>query len=265
MMTNEGNMLLEFWLPVGLLFVAATVTAIATRRKRDRCLKYFNHKPVMVLMETGKWLWGRFIAYPKAMELVFENPKVDESGHIKASYVLYEPEVDGIRKILFPSPQVGSPEYKQWEKEIRRIANPSLLRRFRRGLWNVFNTLRDAVSQSLGMLIGSMKKTTPIKKVAGADKRAGEIGNTLLGTVPNAYEPVLEKYLCKTVIVEMLENGEVVEFAGLLQEYSGKYLLLRNVAYRPGIELDVPLSERFDIIFPRNKALVRHRVSGAEG
>ncbi len=250
--------MLDFWLPMLLLFIAATITAIATRRKRDRCLKYFTHEPVMILMESGKWLWGRFNAYPKAIELVFENPGCDDSGYKKASYVLYSPEVDGIRKILQPPPHAGTPEHEKWQKEIRRIANPSILRRFRRWIWNVFNTLRDAVSQSLGMIIGNMKKSTPVGKVAGADKRAGEVGNTLLGTVPNAYEPVLEKYLSKQVIVEMLEDGQVVEFAGLLQEYSGKYLLLRNVAYQPDITIDSPLPDRFDIIFPRGKALVRH-------
>jgi hypothetical protein len=176
--------MLDFWLPMVLLFVAATVTAIAARRKRDRCLKFFNREPVMILMQSGKWLWGRFVAYPKAMELVFEHPEKDESGHQKASYVLYSPEVDGIKKILQPHPEVGTKEYARWEKEIGRIANPSLLRRFRRWVWNVFNTLRDAISQSLGMVIGTMKKSTPMGKVAGADKRAGDIGNTLLGTVP---------------------------------------------------------------------------------
>jgi len=250
--------MLEFWLPMLLLFAAATITAITARRKRDRCLKYFNREPVMILMDSGKWLWGRFNAYPKAMELTFERPEADETGYKKASYVLYTPEVEGIKKILQPPPQPGTREHEKWKKEIQRIANPSLLRRLRRWLWNMLNTLRDAVSQSMGMLIGSMKKSTPIGKVAGADKRAGEVGNTLLGTVPNTYEPVLEKYLSKQVIVEMLEEGQVVEFAGLLQEYSGKYLLLRNVAYQPGTILDTPLPDRFDIIFPRNKALVRH-------
>jgi small nuclear ribonucleoprotein (snRNP)-like protein len=252
--------MLDFWLPMLLVFLAATITAIATRRKRDRCLKYFNREPVMILMQSGKWLWGRFVAYPKAMELVFENPEKDESGYRKASYVLYSPEVDGIKKILQPPPKAGTKEHDRWQKEIRRIANPSLLRRFRRWVWNVFNTLRDAISQSLGMVIGTMKKATPIGKVAGADKRAGEIGNTLLDAVPNAYEPVLEKYLCKQVIVEMLENGEVIEFAGLLQEYSGEYLLLRNVVYQPDIDIGTELPERFDIIFPRTNALVRHCV-----
>jgi small nuclear ribonucleoprotein (snRNP)-like protein len=252
--------MLDFWLPMALLFIAATVAAIATRRKRDRCLKYFNRDPVMILMESGQWLWGRFIAYPQTIELVFEHPETDESGFKKASYVLYTPEIEGIRTILQPPPQSGTPAHEKWKKEIKRIASPTLLRRFRRWLWNVFNTLRDAVSQSLGMIIGSMKKTTPMGKVSGADKRAGEIGNTLLGTVPNTYEPVLEKYLSKQVIVEMLDNGKVVEYAGLLQEYSGRYLLLRNVALKPKIELETPLPERFDVIFPRSKALVRHCV-----
>ena len=255
--------MLEFWIPMALLFMAATITAIASRRKRDRCLNYFNREPVMILMQSGKWLWGRFIAYPKAIELVFENPEADDSGHKKSSYVLYSPEVDGIKKILQPPPIAGTKEHDRWQKEIKRIANPSLLRRFRRWIWNIFNTLRDAVSQSLGMIIGTMKKSTPMGKIAGADKRAGDIGNTLLGTVPNAYEPVLEKYLSKQVIVEMLEDGEVREFAGLLQEYSGKYLLLRNVAYKPDLNTETPLPDCFDIIFPRNKALVRHCVGGA--
>jgi small nuclear ribonucleoprotein (snRNP)-like protein len=250
--------MLDFWLPMVLLFVAATITAIAARRKRDRCLKYFNREPVMVLMQSGKWLWGRFIAYPKTMELVFDDPQEDSSGHKKASYVLYTPELDGIKKILQTPPVEGTKEYERWQKEILRIASPSLSRRFRRWIWNVFNTLRDAISQSLGMIIGTMKKSTPVGKVAGADKRAGDIGNTLIGTVPNAYEPVLEKYLSKQVVVEMLEDGKVVEFAGLLQEYSGKYLLLRNVAYKPNIDVGAPLPDRFDVIFPRSKALVRH-------
>jgi len=247
----------EFWLPMALLFIAATITAIASRRKRDRCLKFFHREPVMILMQSGKWLWGRLCAYPKTLELVFENPETDKNGLRKASYVLYTPEVDGIQKIVQPPPTAG-PQYERWKKEIKRVANPSFFRRVRRWTWNVFNTLRDAVSQSLSMLIGSMKKSTPMGKVAGADKRAGEIGNTLLGTVPNAYEPVLEKYLSKQVVVEMLENGDVVEFAGLLQEYSAKYILLRKVAYKPPQEIGRELPERFDMIFPRSLALIRH-------
>ncbi|MBN2164563.1 MAG: hypothetical protein JXR25_03895 [Pontiellaceae bacterium] len=253
--------MLDFWLPMLLLFLTATIAAIAARRKRDRCLKYFNREPVMILLGNGKWLWGRLNVFPKAVELAFENPEKDDAGCCKASYVLYAPEVDSIAKILQPPPTAGTKEYEKWQREIKRIANPSLMRRFRRWLWNAFNTLRDAVSQSLGMILGSLKSKTAMGRVANADKRAGEIGNTLLGTVPNAYEPILEKYLSKQVVVEMLENGEVVELAGLLQEYSDKYLLLRNVAYCPETTQGPELPERIDMIFPRSRALVRHCVA----
>ena len=84
--------MLDFWLPMALLFLAATVVAFAARRKRDRCLKYFEGEPVLILMQSGKWLWGRLTAYPRAMELRFEQP--DPSG--KSSYVLYPPEIDAI-------------------------------------------------------------------------------------------------------------------------------------------------------------------------
>jgi hypothetical protein len=137
-----------------------------------------------------------------------------------------------------------------------------LRRRFGRWLWNIFNTLRDAVSQALSMLLGTLKTKTPIGKIAGADKQAAQVGNTLIETIPNAYEPILEKYLSRQVVVEMLEKDEVVEFAGLLQEYSAKYLLLRNVRYTPNIETNRPGPGRFDIIFPRDKALVRHYLEG---
>ena len=74
---------------------------------------------------------------------------------------------------------------------------------------------------------------------------------------------VLEKYLSRKVIVEMLEDGKVVEFAGLLQEYSGKYLLLRDVPYQPKVQTGTALPDRFDIIFPRSLALVRHCVGAS--
>lgn len=250
--------MLNFWVPIVLLFAAATIGAIIARRKRDRCLKYFSRKPVLIEMNSGKWLWGRFAVYPQAIELIFESPMAGADGLVKASYVLYMPEIDGIKKILQPPPAVGTAEYDQWHKEIQRVANPSFPRRLRRWLWNVFNTLRDAVSQAFGMLLGTLKTKTLIGRVSGADRQVAQVGSTLIEAVPNAYEPVLEKYLSRRVIVEMIENGKVMEFAGLLQEYSAKYLLLRNVAYAPAVDTGIPHPGCFDIIFPRDKALVRH-------
>ncbi len=245
----------DFWIPMILVFAAATVAAVAARRKRDRCLKVLNLEQVLIQLSNSKWLWGRLTVYPRTMELVYEKAEPDG----KTSYVLYQSEIEQIKNIIQPMPDEGTPEYAAWQKEVARIANPSPARRLKRYLWNAFNTLRDAISQAVGLILGTLKSKTALGKVASADKKAGEIGNTLISSVPNAYEPVLEKYLGKTVVVEMLEGGEVLEFSGLLQEYSGAYLLLRNVAYSPDVDSGRPLPDRFDVVFPRTLALVRHR------
>ena len=250
--------MLDFWLPMLLLFATATLGAVAARRKRDRCLKYFNRKPVLIEMSTGKWMWGRFTVYPKTLELIFEHPQSVVNGMAKASYVLYAPEIEGIKKILHPPPVAGTEAFEQWQKEVDRVAHPSVARRATRWVWNLFNTLRDAVSQAFSMLIGTLKTKTAVGKIVGADKHATQVGNTLIEAVPNAYEPVLERYRNRWVVVEIVEEGSVVEFTGLLQEYSAKYFLLRNVAYSPKLDASIALGARYDLIFPRDKALVRH-------
>lgn len=248
--------MLEFWLPLLLLFIAATVTAIVSRRKQDRCLRFFRHKPVIVMLDSGKKIWGKLTPYPQQMELLFAPSEIGSEE--KASYVLYEPEINSINRIVQPQPPKESEAYRKWEKEVARVASPSLFKRLRRWSWNIMNTLRDAVSQSIGMILGTLKSKTAMGKVIGADKRAGEISNTLLGTVPNAYEPILEKYLSKRVVVEMVEEGEVIEYVGLLQEYSEKFLLLRNVSYTVDTDTGTVQPDHSDLIFPRKKTLVRH-------
>lgn len=205
--------------------------------------------------DSGKWLWGTLKVFPKQLELLFSDEQQDGD---KTTYIFYESELAGIQRLYRPSPAEDSPERKSWEKELDKIARPSLFRRSKRKIFNSINTLRDAVSQSIGMILGTLKSKTAMGKISGADKRAGEISSTLLGTVPNAFEPILETYLSKKVVVEMIEEGAVVEYQGLLEEYSEHYLLVRDVLIHSS-QSD-HLSQRNDIIFPRKKALVRHRV-----
>ena len=69
--------MLDFWIPMILVFVAATVAAIAARRKRDRCLKWFNLEQVLILLNSDKWLWGRLTVFPHTMELAYEEVEPD--------------------------------------------------------------------------------------------------------------------------------------------------------------------------------------------
>jgi hypothetical protein len=252
--------MLDFWIPLLLLFIAATIGAITAQRRRDRCLRIFHQRKTIVLLNRGPKLWGKLNIYPKSIELEYTSPEECGEDTNKCSYILYDTEIATIDMLLQAAPAEGSEAYDRWQKEIYLVANPGVIRRLRRWCWNLFNMLRDAVVQALQMILGTLKTRTAMGKIAQADKRANEIGTTLLGSIPNAYEPILEKYLSQPVAVEMSDGADVREFVGLLQEYSEKYILLRNVAFKPAFISQSGPSSRFDIIFPRSKALVRHRM-----
>ena len=90
--------MLEFWIPLTLLLITAGIPTITARRKRDRCLRFFKNRPIIIRLTGAKWIWGNLIPYANTLELVYNQP--DEDG--KSSYVLYKPEIENIDLILQP-------------------------------------------------------------------------------------------------------------------------------------------------------------------
>lgn len=256
---------MDFWVPMTLLFLTAMIVTIFSKRRRDRCLKFLNRRNVYIRQQKGPWVWGTLKVFPNALDLNYITPGPPEDGIRKESYIFYQPHLAELSRILCPSPQPGTPERSRWERAVRRIAEPSILRRTARMIRNLFNTLRDAFSQSAALLIGSVNKKTRMGQIHAADQRAGEISRALMDAVPHAYEPALEGYLSRLTVVEELENGKVLEFRGILQEYTEKYLLLRNVPRSEklldGYEGPDIRADSFDVVFPRSCTLIRHRAS----
>lgn len=257
-MTTDAT--LAFWLPLVLIFGSAMVAAIVKRYTKDPCLKILHKSFVFLRLKDGRWISGDLLVYSNCLELRYREPEFLGRSHKKLSYVLYEHNLDSIERVLRPSPREGTEERIVWEKEIERLRQPGILRRTRRKLRNVFNMLRDAVTQSITLIFGAMKKRTRLAAVPMDEGKVGEVGRTLISAVPNAYEPVLEKYLGQQVVVETLRPDGLIEQSGVLQEYSAKYVLARDVTLLPETPPQVPenlFDKRFDVAFPRSVSLVR--------
>jgi len=73
--------------------------------------------------------------------------------------------------------------------------------------------------------------------------------------VPNSYES-------SEVKVKILLNEKKVEWGGLLQEYSDKFLLIRDaqITELPPVEglRSQDRTDRFDVLLPRDLGFVRH-------
>ena len=248
------------WISVSVLFGTALITALIKRYSKDPSLKFFNRCFVYIRLKTGKWIWGYLRVYANALELIYTEP-VNLKGYGKSSYILYEQNLENIDRILRPSPAQGTPEHARWQREIEKLANPSLLWIARRRFRNIINLLRDAFAQAMVLIFGAWRKGRTFAAPVTDDK-VGEMSRNLINVVPNAYEPILEKYLGRTVVVETVLSDKVVEQVGVLQEYTAKFILVRDAKFLadlpPFVENSLIDRNTLDVIFPRQTNSVRH-------
>jgi hypothetical protein len=127
--------------------------------------------------------------------------------------------------------------------------------------------LRDAFGQASQAILGAISKDTAVSEVKNANKHVNEIGSGLTDLVPNAWEPILEKYRGHQVVVERKTKSGLIKESGVLEDYSAKYILVREVVVRDeklldylekqGAKRDAPN----DILYSRSNAIVRHTFS----
>jgi len=223
---------------VVFIFLTAIVTLIVQQRRRDKCLKLFHDYHITFLAAAGKAIWGDLIVFPKALEVVFDQPYKTRRGIFKSSALLYEPEVGGCLAICRTIDGLTRPERDKRRKQIRRSFNPNFIRRTMRWLRNLLNTLRDAFSKALSALIGAVAtKATPGGMMATQKGSVDQIGQTLLGAAGNAYEPILERHIGRPVVLQLKcpAAGEnvFVDLPGYLVDYTEKYVAIFNVEHDP--------------------------------
>jgi len=252
---------LSFWFPLFLIFASALLAAIIKRYTKDPCLRVFHHSFVFLKLRDGRWLAGDLLVYSNSLELRYREAMPLAQKVDLLSFVIYEQNLDSIDRILRPSPRQGTAARQEWDREICRLQNPSLFRLLRRKLRNLFNMLRDAFAQALVIIFGAVQRRTRLATVTVDETKVGEMGRSLVSVVSNAYEPILEKYLGHPVVVTTVDDTKHFQQSGVLQEYSAKYILTRDVEFLPDLpptSSTEPLDYQYDVVFPRQWNQVRH-------
>jgi len=249
-----------FWLPLLLLFSSTAIGAVVKNRSRDACLKKFHGSYVAIRTEDGRWFWGVLRVFSTCLELVF-NSSVQTGDYLKRSYIFYEPEIQTIASIFRLVRSDGKNVDLRWQTEIKDLIHRSLWERINRQTRNVFNILRDAFSQSVGLVVGLVKTKQKVAAVPALDQRSTEFGKHLLAIVPNSYEPVLERYVGREVIVQSMKPGLLDEQASILEEYTERFLLVRDAPSPSNLPPEAMPSQsawHFDAIHARRLVVVRH-------
>jgi hypothetical protein len=247
-----------FYLTLLFIFLTAIVTTVLTKNARDKCLKFFHHYHVTLERLRGQTSWGRLRVFSSGVEIVYDHPYVDHRGRRKTSYLMYQQELDQqLLSVLRYHDELDTEHQKARLKQVHRTFNPGPLKRFARSVRNFVNTLRDAFNAAIGAMVGQYQRMNPSSMIIGSQGQSvTQIGQTLLGRFANAYEPLLEQYIGRAVILDVADpvnpNNATVQYAGYLADYTQQFIAVFNVEHRTAEEaaLDLPDAEWGDPLPP---------------
>jgi len=215
---------------LGVIFLITLIGAYARSTIKDRCLKCFTGFNVTLELANGKIVWGRMRLEPTGLELLYQDAIQDER-HIEASYVLYGSEYGNIQAIYRYADALSLEERARRDHNVDRAFHPSPFRRLGRGLRNFLGTATTSLNEVLNVVLGRVQKTGGRYIADGGGAAISKLGGQVLGQVGTIHDPMLESLVGERVVVEWLEDNEVHEHVGILQDYSADFLLLLDVQY----------------------------------
>ena len=243
---------------ITILFIifAAAVGAFIRKRSRDKCLRDFEQNMVTLEDISGKAIWGRLRVENTGLEFVYPKKHKDEEGHDETSYILYKYEYPNIGALIRFHDELSERNKKEREKELKRTYHPTLLRRLKRKVKNVFKTIRDSVMEIVNLLMSQAKKATPAGAVlTSQDKYVSQMKQELMGSVGTSFEPLLERYIGHKVVLELIKGDKMFEYCGVLKEYTAEFVEIMDVNYK--VKEDQP-ARTADLVVPRKRGVIRH-------
>ena len=238
------------------IILATGVGAFIRRRTRDKCLKDFRNNMVTLEETSGKTVWGRLNVENTGLEFVYPTRYKDKEGHDETSYILYKYEYPNIAALVRYHDQLSETNKRRRQKELQKTYHPTFLRRLKRKIKNVFKTVRDSVMEVINLLMSQAKKATPAGAVlTSQDKYVSQMKQELMGSVGTSYEPLLERYIGRKVVLELIRGDKVFEYPGVLKDYTAEFIEVMDVDYKA--KADQP-ARKVDIVVSRKYGVVRH-------
>ncbi len=243
-------------LTIIFIVLATLVAAFVRRVTRDKCLKDFQGNMITLERDDGKIAWGRLAVENTGLELLYPSTHQDSDGHIEKSYILYKYEFPHILILARYHHQLSEKNKKKRQTQLKKTYHPGFFRRTKRKIKNFFKTIRDSVMEVINILISQAKKVSPAGQViASQDKYVSRMKTDLVGTVGTSFEPLLEKYVGHKVVLEMVRADTVVEYCGVLKDYTADFIEMMDVDYKAKPQ---DQAQKADLIVPRKYGLVRH-------
>lgn len=220
---------LSLFITVGLIFLVTSIAGYVRSRITDRCLRSFHRFNVTLQKTDGKRVWGRMELSAGGIEFTF--PQRQGSDLTKASYLLYAGEYKLIESILRHADRLTDAERRLRDADITRSFHPGPLRTLTRRLRNFLGSATDSLRDVLALVLGRVQKMQDRYVAAEGTSTLTKLGGSVLTEVSAAHDPLLERHIGQRVVMEVIEDDEIHEHAGIFKEYSASFLHLLDVEY----------------------------------
>lgn len=247
----------DFGTTVLIIIIFAFLVAFIRGRVRDKCLKEFSGNFVTLEFTNKRTISGKLRVEISGMEFIYRCTCIDSDGHEEYSYLLYKGEYSNIQALIRFHDELEDNDKEEREKELKRTYHPNIFRRLKRKISNVFKTVRDSIMDMLNLFVAQVKRNPRLGSVLQSqDAYVTQIKKELVGYVgATSYDPLLERHIGNMVIFEMIKSGNIIEYSGVLKDYSDEFIEFMDVRY--SISEDGEL-RKADLVIPRKIATVRH-------
>jgi hypothetical protein len=245
----------SFAITIAFIVLVTLVAAFVRRITRDRCLRDFQKNFVNLIQTDNKKVWGNLRVENTGIEFIYKTKHQDADGHIETSYILYKCEYPKIQAILRFLDELSDKNKKHRQKQLAKTYHPQFFSRARRKITNIFKTIRDSLADVVNIFISRVKKTGLGETLTSQDKYVAQMKQQLMGSVGTSYEPLLERYIGRRVVLEMLKGDTVIEYSGVLKDYTADFIEIMDVDYKADQN---DISKKTDMVVPRQYGLIRH-------
>jgi len=232
-------------LSIILVFLTATVGTVARHRRKDRVLKDLEHFHVTAKRHDKADVWGEVEVYSNGLEFLFSEPHKNRRGNLASSCLIYKGEYSEIIGLFRFHDELNNEDKVRRVEQVAAVINKHWYVVLGRKISNFLNTFRDAINESMGMLL----KHSNTKSVStGTGNQLQELSNTATGLLSEAYDPILEQHIGDRVILEQIIDNCKKEYTGVLCDYSDSWISLYDCHLREPISLSLRDQKRLDLL-----------------
>jgi hypothetical protein len=221
---------------IAAIFALALLGKVLRQLRKDSCLRFFHSFHVSFTDSKGRVMWGAMHLTGQGLELCFDAVHVDARDLAKSGAIVFPPEISEMTAVCRCVHGMTSEEQRLRDQQVHGVLHPSRRLLVRRRLANLGGMVRDAVVDTIGLVLGQIG-ASPRKSVAalaGSQKQVTEVGGAILDLGARAYEPLLEGLVGKPVIARIdVSANKRVHFPGYLAEYNEKFLVVVNDTQAP--------------------------------